>query len=164
MSGALVDAAIVIGTTLATTLFLLLLSGQLHDTTAGDLVAQSPAPASGSIIAGQPTPEQSLLVHSTPSPLPTRPAVSPSPTAAPTENEIADNVTDDATIQAAIDKKLQDNADLSSLNVIATVTAGKVIVVGTVPSDELKEKIEKLLRAVKGVQHVNNQIAVVSGN
>lgn len=162
MSGALVDAAIVIGATLATTLFLLLISGQLHDTTAGDMIAQSPAPVSGPMITGQPTPEPSSLVHSTPSPLLTRPAASPSP--APTENENAANVTDDATIQAAIDKKLQDNADVSSLNITATVNAGKVVVVGSVPSDELKEKVEKLLRSIKGVQQVDNQIAVVREN
>ena len=161
LSASLVDAAIVIGATLATTLFLLLISGQLHDTTAENLIAQSPAPASSPIVAAQPTPtpEQSLIGHATPSPQPSRSAASPGPA----ESETTANAPDDAAIQAAIEKKLQDNADLSSFGITITISGGTVTVVGTVPSDEAKEKIEKLVRAVKGVKQVDNQIVVVSG-
>lgn len=160
MNGALADTAIVIGVMLATTLFLLLLSGQLHDTTAGDLIAKSAAP----LPLNTTSPDQTALSHPTPSPRFTSTAPSPSPTATPAIDESTANVPDDAAIQEAIDKKLQSSAELSSLNVIATVTAGKVVVVGSVASDELKEKVERLLRSVKGVRQVDNQIAVVSGD
>lgn len=163
LTGAFLNAAIVIGTTLATTLLLLLISGQLHDTTAGNVIARSTAPALEPIVTGQPIPEQSLISHPTPSPQPTRAAASPTPTATPAENDATNNVADDTTIQAAIDKKLQDNADLLSFGITATISDGTVTVVGTVPSDEVKEKIEKLIRTVKGVKQVDNQIVVISG-
>ena len=163
MSGAVFDGAIVVITTLVTTLFLLLISGQIHDTTAGSLIARSAAPV---VINGQPTPEPSLPGHPSPSPSPsaqpTRSATSPTP--AITENEPVTDGTDDAMIQAAIDKRLQNNGALASSDITATVTDGKVTLVGTVPSDEVKEKIEKLVRAVKGVKQIDNQIVVVSEN
>ena len=165
MSGAVFDGTIVVITTLVTTLFLLLISGQIHDTTAGSLIARSAAPV---VINGQPTPEPSLPGHPSPSPSPstqpTRSATSPAPTPTITENEPVTNATDDATIQAAIDKRLQNNGALSSSDITATVTDGKVTLVGTVSSDEVKEKIEKLVRGVKGVKQIDNQIVVVSEN
>ena len=66
-------------------------------------------------------------------------------------------------IQAEIDKRIADDRNLSKLDVTATVTNGRVILVGTVPTNELKSRIEKLARAVKGVKEVDNQIAAVSG-
>jgi len=161
MTASLIDAAIVIGTTLATTLFLLLISGQIYDTTAGTLIARSAASAPESKVTGQPTPDQSLLGHPTHSPPPSRSAGSPTPSPAAAEEETSTSDTDDTKIQAALDKKFQDNADLSGIT--ATISGGTVTLVGTVPSDEAKEKIEKLVRTVKGVKHVDNQIAVLSG-
>ena len=163
MTASLIDAAILIGTTLATTLFLLLLSGQLYDTTAGNLIARSAAPAPEPIVTGQPTPEQSLLGSRTASPQPSRSAASPTLSPAAAENETATSVTDDTTIQAALDKRFQDNTDLSLSGITATISNGTVTLVGTVPSDEVKEKIEKLVRTVKGVKHVDNQIVVLIG-
>ena len=163
MTASLIDAAIVIGTTLATTLLLLLISGQLQDTTAGNLIARSAAPALEPIVTASPTPGQSLIGSPTPSPQTSRATASPTPSSTPAENEAATSVTDDATIQAAIEKKFQDNADLSSLGITVTISGGTVTMVGTVPSDEVKEKIEKLVRTVKGVKQVDSQIVVVSG-
>jgi hypothetical protein len=162
MSGALVDAAILIGTTLATTLLLLLISGQLHDTTAGTLIARSAAPALP-LATAQPTPEQSSISHPLSSPQFSSSPASPRPTASTEENEATANLSDDSTIQATIDSKLQDNADLSSFGLTVTISGGAVTMVGTVPSDEVKTKIEKLVRAVKGVKHIDNQIVVVTG-
>jgi len=161
MTPSLIDAAIVIGATLVTTLVLLLISGQLHDTTAGNLIARSapPSPSSG---AAQPSPEQSLLGPPTPSPQPSRFAASPSPTPSAAESETATAVIDDSTIQAAIDRKFQESGDFSSYGLTVTISGGTVTVVGTVPSEEVKEKIEKLLRNVKGVKRVENQIVVIS--
>jgi osmotically-inducible protein OsmY len=73
------------------------------------------------------------------------------------------DITDDTAIQAEIDKRIADDPNLSKLDVTATVTNGRVILVGTVPTNELKSRIEKLARAVKGVKEVDNQIAAVSG-
>lgn len=162
LRGALLDAGIVIGTTLATTLLLLLISSQLHDTTAGTLIARSAAPALDPIVTAQATPEQSPISHLTPSPPASRATASPTAAVSASENDATTNVADDTAIKAAIDKKLQDIAELSPYAITITIDRGSVTVVGTVPSDEVKEKIEKLVRAVKGVKQVDNQIVVVS--
>jgi DNA-binding transcriptional ArsR family regulator len=64
MTGAFFDAAILIGATLATTLLLLLISGQLHDTTAGTLIARSAAPLLEPLGLSQPTVSHHLKVLS----------------------------------------------------------------------------------------------------
>jgi osmotically-inducible protein OsmY len=73
------------------------------------------------------------------------------------------DIPDDAAIQAEIDKRIADDPNFSKLDITATVTDGKVILVGTVPTNELRTRIEKLVRAVKGVKDVDNQIVVVTG-
>ena len=157
-NSALKDAGIVAVTTVLTTVLLLTISGQISDTTAANLIAQSPSPLAGGIITAQPTPQPSFMT-TTPSAQPTRSAATPSPeaeTAAPAATP------DDAEIQAALDKKLGDDASLSALGITATVTDGKVILVGTAPSDEMKGRIEKLVRSIKGVKQIDNQIVVIS--
>jgi osmotically-inducible protein OsmY len=67
---------------------------------------------------------------------------------------------DDSTIQAAIDKKLAEDTTLSTLGITATVINGKVTLIGTVKSDSLKTQVERLVRGIKGVKQVDNQIIV----
>jgi hypothetical protein len=148
---ALIDAGIVVLTTLLTTVLLLAISGQIRDTTAADLMAM-PLPL---LLTTPVTP----LPTATPSLAPTHPAAaastenqSPAPAATP----------DDTEIQAAIDRKLGDDASLSQLGITATVNEGKVVLVGTAPSDEMKAKVEKLVRGVKGVKQIDNQIVVIT--
>jgi hypothetical protein len=155
---ALINAGIVVAATLVTTLLLLGISGQMRDTTAANLIAQSqsPGPPTGGVITVQPTPQPSLP-SAAPSVQPSRAAASPS-----LENAAPSPAPDDTEVQAAIDKKLGDDASLSQLGITATVSEGKVILVGTAPSDELKDKVEKLVRAVQGVKQIDNQIVVIS--
>lgn len=172
-NSALIDAGIVTLTILLTTLLLLAISGQIHDTTAGNLIAQSPAPLPEKLFTAQPTPQPSLSpsvpMSSPPSsppssmvaPIPTPTRSSPTP-ATETATITPAGTPDDTAIQEAIDRKLQEDSSLSALGITATVSSGKVILVGTVPTDELKDKIEKLVRGIKGVKQINNQIVVVS--
>jgi hypothetical protein len=67
---------------------------------------------------------------------------------------------DDGTIQAAIDKKLNDDPTLSALGITATVLNGKVTIMGSVKTEALKNQIERAVRNVKGVKSVDNQISV----
>ena len=69
---------------------------------------------------------------------------------------------DDAAIQAEISKRITANPSFATQAITTTVSSGKVILVGNVPSNELKDSIEKLVRGVKGVKEVSNQIVVVS--
>src|SRR2546422_122078 len=75
----------------------------------------------------------------------------------------ASRVLDDSSIQAEIDKRIHDNPTLSALGITATVQNGKVMLVGMVKSDQLKNQVEKLVRSVKGVKRVDNQIIVGAG-
>jgi len=68
----------------------------------------------------------------------------------------------DSTIQAAVDKKISDDPDLSTLGITASVVNGKVMLIGTVKTEALKAQIEKLVKQVKGVKAVDNQISVIA--
>jgi uncharacterized integral membrane protein len=70
---------------------------------------------------------------------------------------------DDGSIQAEIDKRLQKDPALAALDITVSVVNGKAMLVGTVKSDQAKNQIEKLVRAVKGVKGVDNQIIVSAG-
>jgi hypothetical protein len=67
----------------------------------------------------------------------------------------------DSTIQSAIDKRLADDPELSTLGITASVLDGKVMLIGTVKTEALKTQIERLVKEVKGVKSVDNQITVV---
>ena len=156
----MVDAGIVIFATLATTLLLLIISGQTHDTTIGNLMSPS-VPNSATMVVLQPTPQPSSSPgHATPSPQPT-PSVAP-PTPTVSAEAATPEASDDSSIQSEVDKRIQDQPDLSNLDITATVRNGKVTLVGTVPTDQLKSRIERLVRSIRGVRQVDNQIVVVT--
>lgn len=67
--------------------------------------------------------------------------------------------TDDSALQQKIDKALDDDTELSNAGITATVINGRVSLTGTVNSDALKRKAERLV-TVKGVTGVDNHIAV----
>lgn len=69
------------------------------------------------------------------------------------------NGTDDATLQSSIDKKLSDDPKVASLGITASVVNGKVTLMGTVESREMKNRIERMVK-IKGVKTVDNQITV----
>ena len=87
---------------------------------------------------------------------PTKPEQSPTP-AADSENT---TVPDDATIQSQIDRLLASDPTLSKLDVSTLVEGGKVTIVGSVKSTDLKQRVEKAIRSIKGVGNVDNQLVV----
>lgn len=154
-SRALIDAGIVAATTLAVTLLLLAISGQIFDTTAGNLIARSAAPLPDRIIPAQATPQLSLS---------TRPAADAKAAQSPvpeTGNLTPTSTPDDTLLQAAVEKKLRDDTSISALGITITVSNGQVVLVGTAPTDEMKDRVEKLVRAIKGIREVDNQIVVI---
>ena len=68
----------------------------------------------------------------------------------------------DSTIQTAIDKRLTDDPAFSTLGITASVINGKVMLIGTVKTEAVKADVEKMVKQVKGVKEVDNQI-IVSG-
>ena len=68
----------------------------------------------------------------------------------------------DSTIQTAIDKKISDDPEISTLGITASVLDGKVTLLGTVKTEALKTQVERLVKQVKGVKTVDNQIMVIA--
>ncbi|MEK6337675.1 MAG: BON domain-containing protein [Acidobacteriota bacterium] len=67
---------------------------------------------------------------------------------------------DDATVQAAVDKRLSDDPMFSSLGIIASVVNGKATLTGTVKTENLKTQIERAVWKIKGVKEIDNQITI----
>ena len=163
-----VVAALVIGSiALVTLLFLFILNRQNSDTEINanlraaetplpqqPLIVQQPTPMQQPpiIIQQPPTTSQAPIIIEQPPPSTAAPATAPRP-----------NGTDDSTIQSTIDKKMAEDATLSTVGVTATVLDGKVTLIGNVNSQALKNQIERLVNAVKGVRAVDNQITVSAG-
>jgi osmotically-inducible protein OsmY len=101
-----------------------------------------------------------------PAPVTTQPApivVTPpagGTTSATTESQQSANI--DANIQSTIDKHLTTDSAFSTLGITATVMDGKVTLLGTVKTEELKAQVERMVKQVKGVKSVDNQITVIA--
>jgi osmotically-inducible protein OsmY len=67
---------------------------------------------------------------------------------------------DDTALQSRIDKAYRDDSEIAATDVMALVIGGKATLTGTVNSAALKQKAERLARAVKGISSVENKIAV----
>ncbi len=74
----------------------------------------------------------------------------------------APNSGNDATVLTALNKKFEEDAVLSGLALNADVLNGKVLLTGTVISNDQKTRAEQVARKVKGVKYVDNQITVSS--
>ena len=159
ISAGMVGVLVVVAIALITMLVLFWMSNQPTDNanmTAQQqpTVIEQPAPAQQPpVIIQQPAPATQ------PAPIVVTP---PAGGSVPATSAPADTANMDSMIQAAIDKKLTDDPDLSTLGITATVLNGKVMLVGTVKTANLKAKAERIVKQVKGVKDVDNQITVVS--
>ena len=157
VSGAVL-AAIVVGViALATIIILFVMNQQQNDANAN--VAQTPPQTTIVQQPAQPAQQPPVIVQ--------QPATQPAPVIingqpAPAVGGSTTKATgpDDGSIQAAIDKKLNDDPTLSSLGITATVMNGKATLMGTVKTEALKSQVERAVRNVKGVKSVDNQISV----
>ena len=77
-------------------------------------------------------------------------------------NSAANAANMDSTIQAAVEKKLADDPEISALGITATVLNGKAMLIGTVKTEEMKTRVERMVKQVKGVKEVDNQISVIA--
>ena len=100
------------------------------------------------------------------------PGSSPTPTAQQTPSpatqettepagEASSPVPDDAGIQAQIEQALSSDALLAPLDVSTIVEGGRITIIGSVRSIDLKQRVERTVRSVKGVLNVDNQLVVI---
>ena len=160
MSGAAVGAIAVLAVALVTLLVLFLMSGQQTDTANENLatetqpttIVQQPATQQPPVIIQQapPAPQQAPIIVTQPAP------------SGGAASGAAPDVSADLAIQAAVDKKIADSPTFSTLGVTVSVLNGKATIMGTVQNNELKMQLERLVRDVRGVKEIDNQV-IVSG-
>jgi len=158
ISAGMVGVLVVVAIALITMLVLFWLSSQPTTDNANLAAQQQPT-----TVVQQPAPVQQppVIIQQ-----PAAPATQPAPivvtppaggSTMPTES-----VNIDSTIQDAVDKRISDDPEISTLGITATVLNGKVMLVGTVKTEELKTRIERMVKAIKGVKEVDNQITVLA--
>jgi hypothetical protein len=157
ISAGMVGVLVVVAIALITMLVLFWMSSQpTTDETAAVTAQQQPT------VIQQPAPaQQPPVIIQQPAPA-TQPApiiITPPAGGATTTTESA-NI--DSTIQSAIDKRLADDPTFSTLGITASVINGKVMLIGTVKTEAIKADLARMVKQVKGVKEVDNQI-IVSG-
>jgi hypothetical protein len=134
-------------------------------------MSSQPASDTGSLTAAQPTTvvqqpapaQQPPVIIQQPAPVTTQPApviITP-PAGGTISSDTQQPANIDSTIQTEIDKRLLDDPAFSSLGITATVINGKVTLLGTVKTEDVKAQVEKMVKQVKGVKQVDNQITVM---
>ena len=161
ISAGMVGVLVVVAIALITMLVLFWISSQ-PATDNANIAATQPPPTT---FVQQPAPaQQPPVIIQQPAPA-TQPApivVTPPAggTTAPTAP--AESVNMDSTIQSAVDKKISDDPEISTLGITASVIDGKATLIGTVKTAALKTQVERLVKSVKGVKSVDNQISVIA--
>jgi hypothetical protein len=143
--------SVVIASALAT-FFALFITSRPYDPATASLAPQQTVPSAP---AFTPSPKPSPSSSATPQNKPSTEPTTPTP-----GGETSNAPPDDASIQAHIDATLAADPALSKLDVSTLVENGKVTIVGAVRSTDLKQKVERVIRAIKGVTNVDNQLVV----
>lgn len=168
-----VVAVLVIGSVaLVTLLFLFILNRQqdaVTEVNANVRASSAPTPAQQPVIIEQapaPQPQTPIIIQqpatttTQPPVIIEQPALAAAPPAASGGTSGADK---DADIQSEIDKRMAEDANLSTLGVTATVLDGKVTLIGTVETPAQKNQVERMVKSIKGVRSVDNQVIVSAG-
>ena len=161
-STATIAVVVILAIGVVVLLVLLVMNRQTNDANlAAQQATQQPA-QQPQVIVQQPAQQQQppIIVQQPAAPAAQPPIIINQPASG---GSTAPNVPDDGAIQSEIDKRLQKDQTLAALNITVSVVNGKAMLVGTVKTDQLKQQVEKLVFAVKGVKGVDNQIIVSAG-
>ncbi|HEV8427686.1 MAG TPA: BON domain-containing protein [Pyrinomonadaceae bacterium] len=157
ISAGMVGVLVVVAIALITMLVLFWMSSQPATDNANLAAQQQPT-----TVVQQPAPvQQPPVIIQQPAPA-TQPAPIVVTPPAGGSTATTESVNMDSTIQGAIDKKLSDDPAISQLGITASVLNGKVMLLGTVKTEALKTQIERMVKQVKGVKEVDNQITVIA--
>jgi hypothetical protein len=96
------------------------------------------------------SPSQTATANPTASVLPERSSETPTPPPPP-----------DATIEQEIEKALHSDSAIADLDISTIVEAGRVTIVGSVRSPEMKQRVARTIRAINGVTSIDNQLVVI---
>jgi osmotically-inducible protein OsmY len=111
----------------------------------------------------QSVPQGQLQLQATPTPSPSQtPTANPTATAAQEPSgETPAAPPDDTTIQQEIEQAFRSDSALADLDISTIVEAGRVTIVGSVRSVELKQRVARTIRGIKGVTSIDNQLVVI---
>jgi hypothetical protein len=160
VSAGMVGVLVVVAIALITVMVLFWMSSQNTMDPNANTVAQQQPPT---VIQQAPAPAQQppvIIQQPAPAAPQQAPIVIQAPSGGSTEPTTAANV--DTTIQAAIDKQLTEDPTFSSLGITATVMNSKVTLLGVVKTEAMKSQVEKMVKRIKGVKEVDNQISVIA--
>jgi hypothetical protein len=151
-------AALVIGAiALVTVVFLVLMNSQNANTNDNRQVAREQPPQ---VIvqqpATQPATQQPVVVQ------PSAPVSAPAPVVIQQPAPSASRAELDSYVQAEFERRMMEDPVFSGLSVTASAVEGKVTLTGSVPSQKLKSDLEKMLRDIKFVKNIDNQILVTA--
>ncbi|HEV3468143.1 MAG TPA: BON domain-containing protein [Pyrinomonadaceae bacterium] len=169
-----VIAAVALTAIAATVIIMLFLTNPSDDSDSTNINLRASAPAQPTPYSQvpvivqtpmtQPTPiiiQQPAPVIVAPPPATTEPstAAPPSSTAAPPASA-GTSAGDDLALQQKVDRLFADDREVAAANIFATVVDGRVRLTGTVASEAVKQRAERLAYSVKGVLGVDNKITV----
>ena len=155
ISAGMVGVLVVVAIALITILVLFWMSNQPGTDQNANVVAQQPPPP---VIQQAPASQPPVIIQQ-PAPV-TQPAPIVIQPPAGGATETAPPANDDSTIQMNIDKQLADDSTFSTLGITATVLNGKVTLLGIVKTEAMKSDVERMVRRIKGVKSIDNQITV----
>jgi len=157
ISAGMVGVLVVVAIALITMLVLFWMSSQPTTDETALTPAQQPT------VIQQPAPaQQPPVIIQQPAAPATQPVIVTAPAGGSTSSAPTESVNIDSTIQLAIDKRLTEDPAFSSLGITASVINGKVMLIGTVKTEAVKADVERMVKQIKGVKEVDNQI-IVSG-
>ncbi len=120
-------------------------------------------PMNSTVQPQQSVPVGQLQLQPTPTPSPSQtPTAKPTAGVAPEPSvEAATPPPDDATIQQEIEQALHSDSALTDLDISTIVETGRVTIIGSVRSPELKQRVARAIRGIKGVTAIDNQLVVI---
>ena len=155
VSGATVGVIVVVAIALVTILILFLMSGQSNVANDDLALQQQPVQPSTTIVQQPAAQQPPVIIQQAPPATQQAPIIVTQPaTGGSTSGP------DDSTIQSEVDKRILDDPNLSTLGVTVSVIGGKATLMGTVKSESIKTQFERLVRSVRGVKDIDNQITV----
>ncbi len=157
VSGATVGVIVVVAIALVTILILFLMNGQNNNLNDNLALQQQPVQPSTTIVQQPAAQQPPVIIQQAPASAPQQAPIivtQPAPTGGSTSGS------NDSAIQSEVDKRIMDDPNLSTVGVTVSVLDGKATLMGTVKSESVKTQFERLVRSVKGVKSIDNQIIV----
>lgn len=160
-----VVAIVAIAAVMATAIVAWFLTRPTEDEMSVNVRSAAVQPTPMTQVVTVPVPQQQpVIMPPTTTTTTTQPVIVPVPsTTTTTSSSSATSGSEDGSIQSNIEKRFADDPQIARLGITVSVLEGKVTLIGTVDSREMKNRVERMAR-IKGVKSVDNQIIVTGSD